>query len=816
METSDGRHLLEIPTVRPEETGRSAPTIETSSQPSVGREPTSPFERCATKDEDEGSLIELSDLQVDQLNFKVLAQLNTLPPTFLVPRDRPFSLLFFRKIFTKLREQTDEIRKERGEEAYEADSDDTIPIAAFQRVMGRFFVVLRDPQGFDASSYDQNHNSCVGWGEFTQVWKDRGVRVHHNLAERIFLTFDDPESCTLAKIVSFFTLGTICVSSLGFILSTVPELQDRSTDGSAPRPGAAFELIENMCLSIFLIEYLVRFCSCPFVRTEICNQELLLEMASGYERIYLSSPPDRLLKFVFSPSNLVDAAATFPGVITGIIWLATNGTSGNGNGGGYIVLRLIRLTRIFRAFRIAKYVESVVIIGRTVKQSTKALYVLGFNLLLGIVIFGSLMYLLEQGTWDKETQSYIRRSDRHWNQTTGNYVWDYERSPWRSIPATFWWTLVTSAGVGFGEARNVPTTPNGKLVAAVCMVWSLVILALPVGVIGGTFHEVWHEFARVKSTESAALRREMVHVVAAVQKMQPQKVSRLVLLQVWTDDGADESSMPMNPDGFAGEVKMELELPKDEHYSKEVRLQLSSDDGVCKRKVSGYINVRYDWTPYVGPPGRSALTQQGELLLHGKLRFRIIGATSLMNTDWSLPGAHSSPYVLMYCYPKSPPPEGIVQPQVWRSSVALSSLNPRWDCGRTFEYLWYGRPATVVDSPTRAVKQDNPLVQWQKMQERRGSGASSKGAFTPQVTPGPHQVVHALSAMIADLPKVMEGAEKLKKDLQRLSSQVNQMETSTGECVAQQDFEREADERSSSKLMAGEQPSNQDCQSSLN
>merc|ERR1712100_619419 len=112
--------------------------------------------------------------------------------------------------------------------------------------------------------------------------------------------------------------------------------------------------------------------------------------------------------------------------------------------------------------------ESVMVIKRTVVKSTKALYVLAFNLLLGVVIFGSLMYLMEQGRWDPKMQRYERKVDRHWNATLDDYVDDYGPSPWKSIPYSFWWALVTAAGVGYGD--EFPTTSNGYIVATVCMV----------------------------------------------------------------------------------------------------------------------------------------------------------------------------------------------------------------------------------------------------------------------------------------------------------------------------------------------------------
>merc|ERR1719478_632862 len=210
------------------------------------------------------------------------------------------------------------------------DADENIPIQAFQRAMGRLFYVLRDPQGFDSKVYDQNGNNYVGWGEFCYVWKDRKITVRLSRSERIYLTFDDPQSSYMARIVSVVTLATIVLSSLGFILSTVPELQEKKEDGSQPTPGPAFDYIENACLIVFVLEYLARLCTCWAIRDEVFDKAVLLELATGYERIKLSSPVIRVIRFIFNLQNMVDLAAIAPGVVTAFIWMATGEASAGG------------------------------------------------------------------------------------------------------------------------------------------------------------------------------------------------------------------------------------------------------------------------------------------------------------------------------------------------------------------------------------------------------------------------------------------------------------------------------------------------------
>ena len=62
-------------------------------------------------------------------------------------------------------------------------------------------------------------------------------------------------------------------------------------------------------------------------------------------------------------------------------------------------------------------------------------------------------------------------------------------SPYISIPQSMWWCLVTLLTVGYGDIY--PITIGGKIVAALAMMISVVILALPISIIGTNFVDFW-------------------------------------------------------------------------------------------------------------------------------------------------------------------------------------------------------------------------------------------------------------------------------------------------------------------------------------
>merc|ERR1719223_304560 len=134
---------------------------------------------------------------------------------------------------------------------------------------------------------------------------------------------------------------------------------------------------------------------------------------------------------------------------------------------------------------------------RSLRKSLRALYVLVLNLCLGMVIFGALMYFAEQGDWYEEAGAFMRWEGTQWNDTSLRHTAVRGRSPFESIPSCFWWAIVTATTVGYGDYYS-PTTVAGKFVAGISMVWSLCVLALPIGVIGGNFAMVWEDYDKEK------------------------------------------------------------------------------------------------------------------------------------------------------------------------------------------------------------------------------------------------------------------------------------------------------------------------------
>jgi len=624
--------------------------------------------------------VHFSARDLDGLNYRMLSTVEApMQKRFFMPRVLPISLLRIRVIFVELVKQAENEKKESFMPLSDQDSKhDQVPTEAFQRAFERLLFLIEDPNGFNSAEFDADSDGWISWREFFYVYRKKNIKIKVSLCERIYLTFDDPDSSHCAQLVSFVVLLTIIVSSATFILGTVPQCQIQDPPYSEPKGVEVLKVIEEVCLGLFCVEYLARLLTVWNVRAEIFDEQNVLDSVVGFEPLYRNPKLLILIRFIFTPSNLIDLAAILPGLLSQFI----------SNGEGFVVLRLIRLTRIFRAFKNPALQEPVQVLYITLTQSTKALYVLVFNLLLGIVIFGSLMYLAEgQDRWSEEKQVFERKVKIEWNQDTRSWDDVYATSPFVSIPDTFWWAMVTATTVGYGDENNTATTPAGKLVAVVTMIFSLVILALPVGVIGGTFSSVWDEYkSKVRDTNQKK-ENEMHYITKEIQRLDPARLSNLLLIEVWHEkEGDDQLTERPDDSKYMGEAILRLELPHDREVTKTQKVRLTPNEDVDQRTVTGSIVVKYEWTPF----GDSGVTDHkaSDFQLSGKLTVTLVQGERLVNLDFTSRFGGPNPYCTVLCYPMSPQ-NGSHREVIWRSPSVKRTCRPEWNASHTFNVRWH-------------------------------------------------------------------------------------------------------------------------------
>ena len=116
------------------------------------------------------------------------------------------------------------------------------------------------------------------------------------------------------------------------------------------------------------------------------------------------------------------------------------------------VVRLLRILRVFRVLKLAHYVAEAEELRRALYSSRRKIAVFLFTVLSLVVIFGSVMYLVEG-------------PDRGFT----------------SIPRGIYWAVVTMTTVGYGDIS--PETNAGQTIAAVIMILGYGILAVPTGIV---------------------------------------------------------------------------------------------------------------------------------------------------------------------------------------------------------------------------------------------------------------------------------------------------------------------------------------------
>jgi len=134
----------------------------------------------------------------------------------------------------------------------------------------------------------------------------------------------------------------------------------------------------------------------------------------------------------------------------------------------FLVIRILRILRIFRILKLAPYLGESRLLIKALRASSRKIIVFIFTVMTLVVIFGSLMYVIEGGN-----------------------------NGFTSIPRSIYWAIVTLTTVGYGDIS--PQTVLGQSVASMVMVTGYAIIAVPTGIVTV---EMSKAFARPVSTQA--------------------------------------------------------------------------------------------------------------------------------------------------------------------------------------------------------------------------------------------------------------------------------------------------------------------------
>lgn len=148
------------------------------------------------------------------------------------------------------------------------------------------------------------------------------------------------------------------------------------------------------------------------------------------------------LKYIFSFYGIIDLLSTLPMYLSFIL----TGTN------SLLSLKTLRLLRVFRILKLSRYINESNILFKALNASKIKILVFIFCILILCIIFGTLMYLIED-----------------------------ESSGFTSIPRSIYWCIVTLTTVGYGDIA--PQSPLGQFLASMIMIMGYGIIAVPTGIV---------------------------------------------------------------------------------------------------------------------------------------------------------------------------------------------------------------------------------------------------------------------------------------------------------------------------------------------
>ena len=208
--------------------------------------------------------------------------------------------------------------------------------------------------------------------------------------------------------------------------------------------GKYFDIGLIICIVLSILAVMLD--SIEIVRQEYSQflriAEWILTIIFSLEYILRILSVRRALGYAFSFYGIVDRLAIIPTYVSlffpGIQCL--------------LVIRSLRLLRIFRVLKLARFLSEAQQLGTALQASYRKIMVFISVVLSLVIIFGTLMYVVEGGE----------------NEFT-------------SIPKSIYWAIVTLTTVGYGDIS--PQTPLGQALAAIIMIFGYAIIAVPTGIV---------------------------------------------------------------------------------------------------------------------------------------------------------------------------------------------------------------------------------------------------------------------------------------------------------------------------------------------
>lgn len=228
--------------------------------------------------------------------------------------------------------------------------------------------------------------------------------------------------------------------------------------GSDTPEGKRFDilLMVAIVLSLLIVMCDSIFTQYPIIITAAVILEYVLTIFFTLEflaRLYCSPQPRAYALSFFGIIDLLSILPMYLGfVLSGARFM--------------IVLRSFRLIRVFRIFKLFAFLQEGYLLLESIKASLRKISVFFLFVLIIVICMGTLMYMIEG---------------------------DLPDSPFKDIPTSIYWAVVTMTTVGYGDIT--PMTSMGRMFSAFTMLLGYTIIAVPTGIVTATMVKASHDAA---------------------------------------------------------------------------------------------------------------------------------------------------------------------------------------------------------------------------------------------------------------------------------------------------------------------------------
>jgi hypothetical protein len=354
--------------------------------------------------------------------------------------------------------------------------------------------------------------------EMFRLWLKRHDFIQRPVGfkEKIFLTLSDATLSRAGGYCAMVIVAFIFASVITYMLESLPSLREPPPNCFgcepvlAPASASFFMWTERIVIGVFTVDYLLRVFTAHAARSfkfkepnviayylnmdVVYDTNALTRQKIAVHQALKGGPLRKTMNFCLQTLNLVDLFSILPFFLEGLL----------SGGDGLLVLRILRLCRLFRLFKLKKYSAGFDVFLSTLVQSSEAITVLLFILVLLLVFLGSLVFLAEGGSWYSPNDDCldIPCSDFfHENgySPEGEYLratrdGGLEATPFKSVFDSCWFIMTTITTVGYGDMY--PLTDFGRFLAMVCMVLGILAMAMPITVLGSNFQTQFDEEKR--------------------------------------------------------------------------------------------------------------------------------------------------------------------------------------------------------------------------------------------------------------------------------------------------------------------------------